>query len=198
MPQKGSTTQRRINTQCSELDDESSKGNGPQIASRVLTHTWKSTLDFKRQFPNGTVVWSQGKWHRHPHNNWRHHKHGEEYILFCQECKFKLKLNKCREDNKYMFNKHGTAQCRGPIHGVIGIMNINFPRKHKRDWMTIKTMGHAESALIDETAPGGEPSGITSSSSITRCLTLDPAINKAPPFSSKVLESKETQRARSP
>ena len=171
---------------------ETSKAIRRQFTSRVITDSWRRNLNFRRQFPNGTIVWSPGRWHRHLHNNWRHQKRGEYNTLFCQECKFTLKLSKRHRENQYRFNRHGTERCQGPIHGVIGIMNVHFPVKAKRDLMTHKSIAEDKAMVIDRAAPGGEPEGFTSSSSHTS------AINKMAPSSLQIADCKQTQTARSP
>ena len=103
-----------------------------------------TNLIFTTEYPKGTVVWRSSEWCRQPHNEWYHERTDDYHMLSCRECGFTLRLDRkhgIHGKHHYKFNRYCKARGEGPIHGVLGMMNIEYVykrRKWKKDLITMQ------------------------------------------------------------
>ena len=102
-----------------------------QSNHNLMIHHVAQNMKYLRQHPGGTVVLHQSQWHRHSHNTWSHHHIDNYHLLQCFECGFKLRLDVDQQFEHYRFKNYYASKGQGPIHGVIGIVNVQRAERKK-------------------------------------------------------------------
>ena len=76
--------------------------------------------EYLARFPEGTVLWNENTWLRHPHNDWGHcNLRRNVQKMRCWECWETLKLGGDWRTGRNIVDRYNH-----PIYGVVGIYNV--------------------------------------------------------------------------